>query len=547
MRSNSNPKRIKGWLFDVYPSGFGEIAVWVIGVNGERIRLTDKFQPNVYVSGKPAEMERLASGFHSNPNIASWTYVYKYAKPTDSQKTKVIEVTLKDCRTIPAFTNEILKAGDYLRYAVHNCDLHGDRAYLFAHDLFPLAFLEVENGKLGLKYRLLDTVDSVNYSIPPLRIMKLSVEIAKEGKIAKFNDPVGSFQVSQTDKTIAIDSGGEVDKLLDLVKAVNELDPDVILTSGGDSYLFSYLTQRAHLNGVLEKFVLSRDNTPFTAKSSAVGRTFFSYGKVFYKAPTLRLFGRVHIDQNNTFILHESDFSGLFEIARICRMPLHTSSRSSIGSSMSSLQFYQAIKDDILLPRNKSIPEAFKSAYELLVGDRGGFVYEPKVGLHDDVGEVDFASMYPSLMVNNNISAETVLCSCCPNSKRRIPELGYHICEKRDGVVPKALAVILHKRRLYKLLREEAKDPQLKEVYDNRQAALKWILVTCFGYLGYRNAKFGTVDGHIGVCAFGRDAFLKSARMAEKAGFEVIHGIVDSLWLKKGIQRLKNTRRCAAK
>jgi len=82
-------------------------------------------------------------------------------------------------------------------------------------------------------------------------------------------------------------------------------------------------------------------------------------------------------------------------------------------------------------------------------------------------------------------------------------------------------------------LKEEIKDPLLKEVYDNRQVALKWILVTCFGYLGYRNSKFGTVDGHIGVCAFGRDALLKSARTAEDEGFEVVHGIVDSLWLKK--------------
>jgi DNA polymerase elongation subunit (family B) len=62
---------------------------------------------------------------------------------------------------------------------------------------------------------------------------------------------------------------------------------------------------------------------------------------------------------------------------------------------------------------------------------------------------------------------------------------------------------------------------------------LKWILVTCFGYLGYKNAKFGTIDGHIGVCAFGRDAFLRATRTAESSGFAVIHGIVDSLWLKK--------------
>jgi DNA polymerase-2 len=41
------------------------------------------------------------------------------------------------------------------------------------------------------------------------------------------------------------------------------------------------------------------------------------------------------------------------------------------------------------------------------------------------------------------------------------------------------------------------------------------------------------VDGHIGVCAFGREAFLKASRIAEEKGFRIIHGIVDSLWLKK--------------
>jgi predicted transcriptional regulator len=53
---------------------------------------------------------------------------------------------------------------------------------------------------------------------------------------------------------------------------------------------------------------------------------------------------------------------------------LHKASRSSISSSMNSLQLYQAIKNDVLIPRNKSVPETFKSAYELLVADRGGFV-----------------------------------------------------------------------------------------------------------------------------------------------------------------------------
>jgi DNA polymerase elongation subunit (family B) len=246
-----------------------------------------------------------------------------------------------------------------------------------------------------------------------------------------------------------------------------------------------------------------------------------------------RLYGRVHVDERNTFILAECGLDGLFEIARTCRVSLHTAARSSIGSSMSSIQFYQAMKNDVLIPRNKSIPEVFKSALELLVGDRGGFVYEPEVGVHDDVGEVDFSAMYPTLMVNNNISAETILCKCCPNSELRIPDLGYNICEKKIGVVPKTLKPVIEKRLLYKRLKSETQDERLREVYDNRQTALKWILVTCFGYLGYRNARFGTVDGHIGVCSFGREAFLKASRMAEEKGFRVIHGIVDSLWLKK--------------
>jgi DNA polymerase elongation subunit (family B) len=528
----AGPNHVRGWVLDVYPSALGEVAVWIIGENGERVRLTDRFEPKVYVSGKEEDVERLASRLFSSKIIASWNFTYKLAHATDAEKSKVLEITLKDCRKTSSFTRYILKMGDYLRYEVYNCDLHGDQNYVFNRDIFPLAFVEVEIEGTGLKYTLLDSVESIDYAVPPLRIMKLRVEVAKKRKIANLRDPIAAILVAQADKQVIIDSGEEGEKLLQLVKTVKEFDPDMILTAGGDSYLFPYLIRRAKINNVLERFILSRDEAPFATKN-VHGRTFFSYGRTFYRAPTRRLFGRIHIDESNTFILSECGFEGLIEIARTCRVPLQKASRSSIGSSMSSLQFYQAIKDDVLIPRNKSIPEAFKSAYELLVGDRGGFVYEPHVGIHDLIGEVDFASMYPSLMAKNNISAETVLCKCCPDSHLRIPELNYHVCEKRVGIVPKTLRLILAKRLKYKRLKEETQDPVLTEVYDRRQAALKWILVTCFGYLGYRNAKFGTVDGHMGVCAFGRDAFLKAARMAESRGFTVTHGIVDSLWLKK--------------
>ncbi len=155
-------------------------------------------------------------------DIANWSFVYKYANPIDAEKSRVLEITLKDCRKVSSLTNQILKLGDYLTYEVHNSDLRGDRTYFFEHDLFPLAFLEVEVLKTGLKYTLLDSVESINYSIPPLRTMQLKVEIAKSGKIANPQDPIASIILNQDEKQIIIDSGDEGEKLLQLSKMVKE-------------------------------------------------------------------------------------------------------------------------------------------------------------------------------------------------------------------------------------------------------------------------------------------------------------------------------------
>ena len=532
MNSSTSPNLLRGWIFDIYPGDEGEIIVWIISETGERIRLIDKFQPKIYVSGAQKDIECLVSRLYRNWEISSWCFTEKYVKATDQQKRRVLQLTLKDYRKAPFLTREILRMGDYSKYDVHNADLHTDRAYLFSKDLFPLAFVEIIKQNTNLSYTLKDDVTRTDYVVPPLRIMKLEVDIAKSTKIAKFKDPIGQIRLNQQERQVTIDSKDEVEIILKLVDAVEELNPDFILTYGGDSYLFPYLVERAAENHILNRLILSRDPIPFLNKAAS-GKTFFSYGRTFYKATAQRLYGRIHVDQSNTFVLSEADFDGLIEVARTCRVPLHTSARNSIGSSMTSLQLYQAIKDDILIPRNKSIPEAFKSAQELLIADRGGFVFEPRVGAHDNIGEVDFSSMYPVIMANNNISAETVLCKCCPDSPIRIPELNYHICYKRRGIVPKTVRLVVNKRLYYKKMKDQSPDPHLREIYDKRQTALKWILVTCFGYLGYKNAKFGTVDGHIGVCAFGREALLNAAHMAEDNGFRVVHGIVDSLWLKK--------------
>ena len=508
------------------------MTVWIITENGERVRLTDKFKPKIYVSGMTSDLSRLTDHLAASESVASWRYVEKCADFMKNKRSRVLEITMTDCRGIPYFAHKLLRLGGYQKFKLHNIDVPEVQAYFYERDIFPLALVgvTVQNGILA--YWLLDSVESVDYGIPPLRLMSMRVEIAKNRTLPSFNDPIKSVALEVNGNRVIIDEGDESEKILEIVKTIKEKDPDIIFTRGGDSFLFPYLAHRALVNGVLTKLVLGREDFPLKAKKER-GITFFSYGRVYFKASMRRLYGRIHIDEQNTFIYSACGLYGLIEVSRTCRVPLHKAARASIGTIMSSLQLYQATKDDILIPWKKREPETFKPAWDLLVADRGGFIFEPKLGIHDWVAEVDFSSMYPTLMANRNISAETVLCKCCPNSTLRVPELEYNVCEKKEGIVPKTLKMILKKRSTYKHLRNGTEEPKARQIYDCRQSALKWILVTCFGYLGYKNARFGKVDAHIAVCAFAREALLKTVRMAEERGFEIVHGIVDSLWLKK--------------
>jgi DNA polymerase elongation subunit (family B) len=54
----------------------------------------------------------------------------------------------------------------------------------------------------------------------------------------------------------------------------------------------------------------------------------------------------------------------------------------------------------------------------------------------------------------------------------------------------------------------------------------------CFGYTGYKNARFGRIECHESINAYGRDILVRTMEIAEQYGYEVLHGIVDCLWLK---------------
>ncbi len=281
-------------------------------------------------------------------------------------------------------------------------------------------------------------------------------------------------------ETIEIQTESEVDIINNLIKEIANIDPDFIFTDNGDSFDFPYLIHRAEENGILKDVILGRESSVSLKEPKKKGTSYFSYGRIYFKPTAVKLLGRIHIDINNSFIWNDSGLQGLCEIARLCRMPLQIAARASIGKCLSSMQCYYATQKEILIPWKPTMAEHFKTYEELLIADRGGSIFEPEIGIHENVVEFDFASLYPNIMLKKNLSAETIKCSCCLNSKLRIPELDYNVCEKKIGIVITSLKIVLDKRARYKELKNNSitSNPKLTAVYNARQNSLKWILVT---------------------------------------------------------------------
>ena len=527
---------ISGWLFDAYALN-GSMIFWIKKDNSSTtIRVEDKsWNHKIYVASEKSLLKSIIENNEILSMVKEYHFISKYELITDTKKSQVLELELKDPTYSLKLAKKIEKMGRFGQSRLYNVDILPEQSYFYEHDVFPLMKCKVHVSNSTLNWvDNEDDVWSTEYELPLFNNIHLKVyPKTKEGRIPRFTDVIAlvSIQKGDTSKDIIYIQGSEIDILYQLVKEVEKINPDFILTEYGDSFTFPYLTHRSEINQV--DLILDREGIPL-CRPKKDGTSYFSYGRMYFKPSATKLLGRIHIDTDNSFVLNESGLQGLYELARICRLPLHSASRASIGKCMSSLQFYNAMRNNILIPWKPTLAEHPKSLGDLLIADRGGLIFEPIMGAHEKVAELDFVSLYPTIMFKKNISAETVICNCCSHSKLRVPELlNYHICEKRRGIVPLSLEILLKKRAYYKDKRNSTSDPELKKIYDARQTALKWVLVTSFGYLGFNNAKFGRIDAHIAVCAFDRQILLQTLRIAESQGFKILHAIVDSIWVQK--------------
>ena len=517
-----------GWILDLYHKA-GQTVIWLKKTDGSCVRLTDPWKPKIHIGGSYRDLLDLAC----RPGLENAIFVEMYEKAGDRERSRVLEIEVDGDREAVGLARKLEQVGRYSKFRFYDIDVPSPQMYLYRKGLFPLAFVEAEETSRGVSWTLKDSRESIDYQLPPLREIELQIKTEKIRKVRSFEDKLASVHFTRDKREmLLIESGDEVDKILGIVETFRAEDPDVIITHGGDSFIFPYLARRAQEHGILDQLMLGRDISPLRVYE-VQGHSYFSYGKILYRETAARLLGRLHVDQRNAYVSADCGLEGLFEVSRTCIMPIQKASRATIGTNMTSLQLYHAVKRDVLIPWNKNQPEELKNSGELVVADRGGFIYEPDIGIHDHVGELDFASLYPTLMTKMNLSGETVNCTCCPDSANRVPELEFNICERSAGIVPLSLKILLDKRARYKAAKKAAVDEELKTRYDQRQSALKWILVCSFGYLGFKNARFGKIDAHIATCAFSRKVLREATALAEARGFTLVHGIVDSFWLRK--------------
>lgn len=517
-----------GWLLDVTESADGRsVVLWVKSRRTGRVRRTAvEYRPPFLVGGPRAALVALARHLRTLPTVAGAELASGRPSLFDRRVRPVLTVTPEYNPVRRAVARTVDAFGQYETFTLYDVDLGPPQLYHLSHGLYPFAPVVGSGASLVAT----EPAETIDYVPPPLRRAPFEVRIAGErrGRIPPPDGRIGSVRLGE----VTLEGPDEAELLRALVDELARSDPDLLLTQGGDAFDLPWLYRRAAGCGLGPgEFALGRERAGFRPTRPA--GSFESYGRVLHRSAAYPLPGRFHIDRENSFLYRDAEVAGLVDAARLSRLSLQTVVRQSPGTCFTAMEMAHALALGAHVPWKKNRPEGFRRGDRLVAADRGGVIFLPPVGVHDAVEEFDFASLYPHIMVRKNLSAETLECRCCPRSPIRAPGLGYRSCTRRVGLIPRTLAPLLARRLAYKAaLKRPGLSAEEASQLRRRVKMLKWILVTAFGYQGYRNARFGRIECHEAINAYARALLAALLPEAERAGYSVLHGIVDSLWLR---------------
>ena len=153
----------------------------------------------------------------------------------------------------------------------------------------------------------------------------------------------------------------------------------------------------------------------------------------------------------------------------------------------------------------------------------GGHVLEPVTGMHENVWVLDYKSLYPSVMRTFNIDPLTYVAPGTENNDDICTPSGVAF-HRGEAILPNILGELVRAREQAKADKDEV-----------ASQAIKILMNSFYGVLGTPGCRFHNPDIANSITGLGRHFLLWSKAWFEKAGFEVVYGDTDSVFVRSGI------------
>jgi DNA polymerase I len=557
---------IQGLLLDAEYVTLDEKAIIRLWCKGEEVFIAyDKnFKPYFYVFDVDEETIERAVVKTRKGAITPESYERRKVKILGEEKDAFV-IYAKHPQHVPKLREIFSEFGE-----VREADIPFAYRYLIDKDLACMDGVKIKGREIGGKIKSyeIDEIERVEIEVPDLKILAFDCEMLSSfGMPDAEKDPIIVIAVKWGDgeKEFEIISEREERKILQrFVEIIKTVDPDIIVGYNQDAFDWPYLRKRAEKLKV--PLNIGRDGSQISFKGGRpkiAGRLNVDLYDIAMRITEVKIkrleniaeFLGTKIDMEDieardinkywetdkekvllhakrdvmhTFMIAKELLPMHYEMAKLIRLPLDDVTRIGRGKQV----------DWLLLSEAKKVGEVAPNAAEVAETYEGAFVIEPERGLHENVAELDFASMYPSIMVTFNISPDTL----SPNGEYIAPEVGYRFKKQPDGFFKRILISLIKRRQEIKKIMKNMNenDPNYK-LLDIKQQTLKILTNSFYGYMGWGGARWYCKACAEATTAWGRHFIKTSAKIAEQMGFKVLYGDTDSIFVSKpvGIEELK--------
>ncbi|MCK4370548.1 MAG: DNA-directed DNA polymerase I, partial [Candidatus Lokiarchaeota archaeon] len=224
-------------------------------------------------------------------------------------------------------------------------------------------------------------------------------------------------------------------------------------------------------------------------------------------------------------------------LCRITKMPIHETVRRQISTWIQNIFYFEHRRKNYLIPRRSEIAEVKTGGYSKAVIEgkkfAGAYVVPPVPGIHFDVVVMDFASLYPSIIKEYNLSYETVLCPHKDDEYNLVKGTPYHICTQKMGIFAYVVGFFRDIRVKYFKLKSSDKNltDKQRSYYQTIQQALKVFINGSYGVFGSQNFPLFCLPVAESTTSIGQYSIKQTIAKSEEIGVKVLYGDTDSVFL----------------